>query len=64
MTDTHKLISNGCNHDLFPPARLMFWSDIGGDQHAIWRAKMDGTDPRVFVKGPNVNQPASKFTYY
>lgn len=38
--------------------RLMFWADIGGKDHKIYRAKMDGTDRKIIVN--NTKNPTSK----
>ena len=38
----------------------MFWSDIGGEDHSIWKAQMDGREPKVFVRGEFVKKPASE----
>ncbi|ESO96765.1 hypothetical protein LOTGIDRAFT_51280, partial [Lottia gigantea] len=42
---------------IHPGKGLMFWSDVGGSQHKIIKANMDGSDQRVLVN--NTFKPAS-----
>ncbi|GFO20808.1 LOW QUALITY PROTEIN: low-density lipoprotein receptor-related protein 1 [Plakobranchus ocellatus] len=44
---------------IHPSLGLMYWSDLDGQQHKIWSAKMDGTNPVIFVQGQMVKEPAS-----
>ncbi|XP_012944048.1 low-density lipoprotein receptor-related protein 1 [Aplysia californica] len=44
---------------IHPSLGLMFWSDVGGEAHTIWKARMDGQHSRVFVTGDEVQKPAS-----
>lgn len=41
-------------------ARYLFWSDDGGTDHKIVRARMDGTNPTTIMAGGKVKSPASK----
>ncbi|CAL1537092.1 unnamed protein product [Lymnaea stagnalis] len=42
---------------IHPSKGVMFWSDLGGEHHTIWKANMDGKKSGVFVEV--VKKPAS-----
>ncbi|XP_059139258.1 prolow-density lipoprotein receptor-related protein 1-like [Physella acuta] len=42
---------------IHPSKGIMFWTDLAGDTHSIWKANMDGTEANIFVKG--IKKPSS-----